>query len=319
MSNPVRAGDGPIAVEVEAGKSYWWCSCGRSAKQPFCDGSHKDTGFTPLKYDAPETRTAYFCACKATANQPLCDGSHSRVRGQLRAGRGSGSCREPRGVGTRRRRGPSLARLRLRQVPGRQGSPRRSRAPASPRAAHGKRLGGNGVGGRAGAGGRAPRGHPRRARQQRRRDVLRQPERPQLRRPDLHAAVHLAARDAAFLFRRLGGPAAEEPELRAALRQRVDLPDPRSRPQRLLRLHGCQPARLAGQPDVGAGRWRSLRGAARARRRARRDRPAAQRDRGNRRLAPLHPARHRCVPAVRARQPAVRERSPSATCRARSG
>ncbi len=79
MSNPVRAGDGPIAVEVEAGKSYWWCSCGRSAKQPFCDGSHKDTRFTPLKYDAPETRTAYFCACKATANKPLCDGSHSRT------------------------------------------------------------------------------------------------------------------------------------------------------------------------------------------------------------------------------------------------
>ena len=78
MTNPVRAGDAPISVEVEAGKSYWWCSCGRSAKQPFCDGSHKDTGFTPLKYDAPETRTAYFCACKATANAPLCDGSHSR-------------------------------------------------------------------------------------------------------------------------------------------------------------------------------------------------------------------------------------------------
>jgi CDGSH-type Zn-finger protein len=78
MTNPVRAGDAPISVEVEAGKSYWWCSCGRSAKQPFCDGSHKDTGFTPLKYDAPETRTAYFCACKATARSPLCDGSHSR-------------------------------------------------------------------------------------------------------------------------------------------------------------------------------------------------------------------------------------------------
>jgi CDGSH-type Zn-finger protein len=78
MANPVRAGDAPISVEVEAGKSYWWCSCGRSAKQPFCDGSHKDTGFTPLKYDAPETRTAYFCACKATARSPLCDGSHSR-------------------------------------------------------------------------------------------------------------------------------------------------------------------------------------------------------------------------------------------------
>ena len=76
MSTPVRAGDAPIPVDVEAGKSYWWCSCGRSSKQPFCDGSHKDTGFTPVKYEAAETRTVYFCACKATANQPLCDGSH---------------------------------------------------------------------------------------------------------------------------------------------------------------------------------------------------------------------------------------------------
>ena len=76
MSTPVRAGDAPIAVEVEAGKIYWWCSCGRSARQPFCDGSHKGSEFTPVKYEASETRTAYFCACKATANQPLCDGSH---------------------------------------------------------------------------------------------------------------------------------------------------------------------------------------------------------------------------------------------------
>ena len=79
MSTPVRAGDAPIPVDVEAGKSYWWCSCGRSSKQPFCDGSHKDTGFTPVKYEAAETRTVYFCACKATASQPLCDGSHSRT------------------------------------------------------------------------------------------------------------------------------------------------------------------------------------------------------------------------------------------------
>jgi CDGSH iron-sulfur domain-containing protein 3 len=76
MSEPVRAGSAPIGVDVEAGKSYWWCTCGQSAKQPFCDGSHKGSEFTPLKYDAAETRTAYFCTCKATANRPLCDGSH---------------------------------------------------------------------------------------------------------------------------------------------------------------------------------------------------------------------------------------------------
>ena len=78
MADPVRAGSAPIGVDVEAGKSYWWCSCGKSAKQPFCDGSHKGTEFTPLKYDAPESRKAYFCTCKATGNSPLCDGSHSR-------------------------------------------------------------------------------------------------------------------------------------------------------------------------------------------------------------------------------------------------
>jgi CDGSH-type Zn-finger protein len=76
MSDPVRASDTPIAVGVEAGKSYYWCACGQSSKQPFCDGSHKDTGFTPVQYDAEESKTVYFCGCKATKNQPLCDGSH---------------------------------------------------------------------------------------------------------------------------------------------------------------------------------------------------------------------------------------------------
>jgi CDGSH-type Zn-finger protein len=76
MTEPRRAGDTPIGVEVEAGKSYWWCSCGQSSKQPFCDGSHKGSGFTPLKFEATEAKKLYFCACKATANQPLCDGSH---------------------------------------------------------------------------------------------------------------------------------------------------------------------------------------------------------------------------------------------------
>lgn len=77
MSKPVRAGDTPIAVDVEKGKSYYWCSCGKSKAQPFCDGSHKDSSFTPVKYDATESKKVYFCACKATRKQPLCDGSHS--------------------------------------------------------------------------------------------------------------------------------------------------------------------------------------------------------------------------------------------------
>ena len=78
MSKAVRAGDKPIAVEVEAGQNYFWCACGLSKKQPFCDGSHKETNFTPLKYTAEESRKVFFCCCKATASQPLCDGSHNK-------------------------------------------------------------------------------------------------------------------------------------------------------------------------------------------------------------------------------------------------
>ena len=78
MSDPVRAADTPYAIDVEAGKSYFWCSCGKSEKQPFCDGSHAGSDFVPLKYDADESRKVFFCGCKVSANQPLCDGSHSK-------------------------------------------------------------------------------------------------------------------------------------------------------------------------------------------------------------------------------------------------
>ena len=77
MDKPVRASDTPFATEVEAGKSYWWCACGKSATQPFCDGSHKGSEFNPVRYDAEESKKVFFCGCKGTANQPLCDGSHS--------------------------------------------------------------------------------------------------------------------------------------------------------------------------------------------------------------------------------------------------
>jgi CDGSH-type Zn-finger protein len=64
-------------VEVEAGKTYVWCRCGRSASQPFCDGAHKGTGITPLAYKAERSEAVHFCGCKQTANAPFCDGSHN--------------------------------------------------------------------------------------------------------------------------------------------------------------------------------------------------------------------------------------------------
>lgn len=79
MTEPVIAQKEPVAVEVEKDQEYWWCSCGKSTSQPFCDGSHKGTGLSPLQYVAKRDQTVYFCACKRTEGQPLCDGSHSTL------------------------------------------------------------------------------------------------------------------------------------------------------------------------------------------------------------------------------------------------
>lgn len=79
MTEPVIAQREPYGVEVEAGKDYWWCACGRSANQPFCDGSHKGTGLAPAQYEAKADRKVWFCGCKRTGNQPVCDGTHTRV------------------------------------------------------------------------------------------------------------------------------------------------------------------------------------------------------------------------------------------------
>ena len=79
MSEPTIAQKGPYPVSVEAGKSYYWCSCGRSAGQPFCDGSHKGSEFTPVKFEATESKTVYFCGCKHTAHPVFCDGSHAKL------------------------------------------------------------------------------------------------------------------------------------------------------------------------------------------------------------------------------------------------
>lgn len=69
----------PYAVEVEAGKTYHWCACGKSAKQPFCDGSHRGTAFTPTAFTPDVSGTVYFCGCKLTASKPMCDGTHKRL------------------------------------------------------------------------------------------------------------------------------------------------------------------------------------------------------------------------------------------------
>lgn len=82
---PIIAATNPTKVELEDGKSYFWCTCGRSKNQPFCDGSHAGTGLTPKKFVAEKSGTAFLCQCKASANAPFCDGSHAKL-GDLKAG-----------------------------------------------------------------------------------------------------------------------------------------------------------------------------------------------------------------------------------------
>ena len=69
----------PYPVEVEAGENYFWCSCGKSQKQPFCDGSHKGSEFTPVKYTPEESGKVFFCGCKASSKNPMCDGTHKSL------------------------------------------------------------------------------------------------------------------------------------------------------------------------------------------------------------------------------------------------
>jgi len=80
MTEPKVARRAPYAVEVEEGKKYFWCACGRSSKQPFCDGSHKETSFTPVEYLADKTGRVFFCGCKHSNKAPLCDGTHSKLK-----------------------------------------------------------------------------------------------------------------------------------------------------------------------------------------------------------------------------------------------
>ena len=75
MSVPIVAGLSPIEANLESGE-YWWCSCGRSKSQPFCDGSHQGTEFAPLPFKVETAGPVWLCACKHTANPPFCDSAH---------------------------------------------------------------------------------------------------------------------------------------------------------------------------------------------------------------------------------------------------
>lgn len=77
MATPEIAQKEPYAVELTEGKSYAWCACGRSQKQPYCDGSHNGTEFTPLVQKAEKSGTVYLCGCKNTRTAPFCDGTHN--------------------------------------------------------------------------------------------------------------------------------------------------------------------------------------------------------------------------------------------------
>ena len=77
MREPIVAQNSPIIQKVAPG-TYYWCACGRSKSQPFCDGSHKGTDFVPQRVEIKEAKTVAWCACKHSATMPFCDGSHAR-------------------------------------------------------------------------------------------------------------------------------------------------------------------------------------------------------------------------------------------------
>ena len=78
-AEPVIAQKAPFPTAVEAGKTYYWCACGRSKNQPFCDGSHQGTEFQPVAFTPEKSETVYLCGCKHSGNKPFCDGTHSKL------------------------------------------------------------------------------------------------------------------------------------------------------------------------------------------------------------------------------------------------
>jgi CDGSH-type Zn-finger protein len=78
MSEPTIAQKAPFEQELDAG-TYWWCACGKSQNQPFCDGSHKGTDFEPVKFELAEKTKVWLCGCKHSSDRPFCDGSHKKI------------------------------------------------------------------------------------------------------------------------------------------------------------------------------------------------------------------------------------------------
>ncbi|MGA0333307.1 MAG: CDGSH iron-sulfur domain-containing protein [Kiritimatiellia bacterium] len=77
--NPKIAGKAPVEVQLTAGEEIWFCTCGHSENQPFCDGSHKKSGFSPLGFTPEKSGSAWLCQCKQSKNLPFCDGSHQKL------------------------------------------------------------------------------------------------------------------------------------------------------------------------------------------------------------------------------------------------
>lgn len=78
MTDPRVAQKAPYVLDLAPG-TYWWCACGLSKTQPFCDGSHKDTEFTPVRVDIESATSVALCGCKCSANKPYCDGTHKKL------------------------------------------------------------------------------------------------------------------------------------------------------------------------------------------------------------------------------------------------
>jgi CDGSH-type Zn-finger protein len=79
MDAPIPAQKAPYNITVEEGKRYFWCACGRSGNQPFCDGAHKVTSITPIAFVAEKTEEVWLCGCKSTGGKPFCDGTHNSL------------------------------------------------------------------------------------------------------------------------------------------------------------------------------------------------------------------------------------------------